>query len=302
MAIAVIFVFWGVVFPENITTVMENSKAFLLDKFGWFYLVAASFFLLFAIFLIFSKYGKIKLGHDEDKPEYSRATWIAMLFSAGMGIGLLFYGVSEPIAHMAKPPFGEGGTPESAKVALRYTYLNWGIHAWAIYAVVALSLAYFKFRKDAPGLMSATLYPILGEKTKGPIGVTIDIIAVFATVFGVAASLGLGAAQINGGLAYLTGIPNAFWIQVIIILITTALFILSASTGINRGIKYLSNVNMGLAVVLFFTFLLLGPTQFVIDLMTTTFGGYLQHLPGMSFRLAPFNQENETWLQNWTIF
>ncbi|WP_174615774.1 BCCT family transporter [Virgibacillus ihumii] len=302
MFIAVIFVIWGVVFPENITTVMESSKAFLMEKFGWFYLLSAFFFLIFAIYLIFSKYGRVKLGHDEDKPEYSRASWIAMLFSAGMGIGLLFYGVSEPIAHMTTPPFGQGGTTEAAKVALRFTYLNWGIHAWAIYSVVALALAYFKFRKDAPGLMSATLYPILGEKIKGPIGITVDIIAVFATVFGVAASLGLGAAQINGGLAYLTGIPNAFWIQVIIILITTALFIISASTGINKGIKYLSNINMGLAVVLFILFLILGPIQFVISILMTTIGGYLQNLPIMSFRMPPFNPENASWVQNWTIF
>lgn len=302
MVIAVIFVIWGVAFPENITNVMESSKAFLLNTFGWFYLFAAAFFLLFAIFLVFSKYGRVKLGHDEDKPEYSRASWIAMLFSAGMGIGLLFYGVSEPVSHMAKPPFGEGGNAEAAKLGLRYTYLNWGVHAWAIYGVVALALAYFKFRKDQPGLMSATLYPIFGEKTKGPIGVTVDIIAVFATVFGVAASLGLGAAQINGGLAFLTGIPNVFWIQVIIVLITTGLFILSASTGINKGIKYLSNANMGLAVVLFFLFLFLGPTQFVINLVTNTFGGYLQHLPEMSFRTAPFSPSNADWLQNWTIF
>ncbi|WP_077324649.1 glycine betaine uptake BCCT transporter [Virgibacillus siamensis] len=302
MIIAVIFVIWGVVFPENITSVMESSKAFLLEKFGWFYLLSALAFLIFAIYLVFSKYGKLRLGRDDDRPEYSRASWVAMLFSAGMGIGLLFYGVSEPIAHMTKPPFGEGGTTESAKIALQYTYLNWGVHAWAIYAVVALALAYFKFRKDAPGLMSATLYPILGEKTKGPIGITIDIIAVFATVFGVAASLGLGAAQINGGLAYLTGIPNRFWIQIIIILVTTGLFILSASTGINKGIKYLSNANMGLAVVLFILFLFLGPLQFVINLLMTTTGGYLQNLPFMSFRMAPFNQENAAWLQNWTIF
>ncbi|WP_163538172.1 BCCT family transporter [Gracilibacillus sp. YIM 98692] len=302
MAIAVIFVTWGVVFPENITNVMASSNAFLLDKFGWFYLLAAFFFLVFAIYLIFSKYGSVKLGKDEDQPEYSRATWIAMLFSAGMGIGLLFYGISEPIAHMTNPPFGEGGTTESAMVGLQYTYLNWGLHAWAIYAVVALALAYFKFRKDAPGIMSATLYPILGEKTKGPIGITVDIIAVFATVFGVAASLGLGAAQINGGLSYLTGIPNEFWIQIIIILITTVLFIISASTGINKGIKYLSNANMGLAVVLFITFLLLGPLEFVISLLMTTTGGYLQNLPMMSFRMAPFNQENASWVQNWTIF
>lgn len=302
ISLAIVFVIWGVVFPENITNVMETSKAFLLDTFGWFYLLAAVFFLLFALFLVFSQYGNIKLGHDDDEPEYSRASWIAMLFSAGMGIGLLFYGVHEPISHMVTPPFGKGETAEAAKTGLGYTYFIWGFHAWAIYGVVALVLAYFNFRKDAPGLMSATLYPILGEKAKGPIGITVDIIAVFATVFGVAASLGLGAAQINGGLAYLTGIPNAFWIQIIIILITTGLFILSASTGLNKGIKYLSNVNMGLAVVLFILFFFLGPTLFIINLVTNTFGGYLQHLPAMSFRTSPFSTGNAKWLQDWPIF
>jgi glycine betaine transporter len=225
-----------------------------------------------------------------------------MLFSAGMGIGLLFFGVSEPISHYASPPIGEAGTNEAAKQALRYTYLHWGFHAWAIYATIALALAYFKFRKGLPGLMSATLYPLLGERTKGPIGVAIDSIAVFATIFGVAASLGLGAAQINGGLHYVMGIPNSFGMQLTIVAIVTVLFLLSAGTGLQRGIKYLSNTNMALAVVLFFSFLFIGPTVFLLNLFVTTFGEYIQNLPSMGLRLAPFNAENAAWVQGWTIF
>ncbi|WP_349408939.1 glycine betaine uptake BCCT transporter [Pseudalkalibacillus sp. SCS-8] len=302
LVIAVIFVIWGAIMPQHLIGTLGTIQSFFMKSFGWFYQLSATFFLIFALFLIFSRYGKIKLGKDDDKPEFSRPTWFAMLFSAGMGIGLLFFGVSEPISHFSKPPIGEGGTSEAAKTALQYTYLHWGFHAWAIYAIVALALAYYKFRKGYPGLVSATLYPILGEKTKGPIGIIIDVVAVIATLFGVAASLGLGAAQINGGLSYLTGIPNNFTIQFAIVAIVTILFLISAATGIKRGIKYLSNANLGLALILFIVFIFLAPTIFVLDLFTTTLGSYLQNLPSMGLRLAPFDEENATWLQSWTIF
>lgn len=302
LVLSVIFVLWGAVWPEHLKSVMNVMQAFFLENFGWFYQISATFFLFFALFLIFSRYGKIKLGKDEDKPDFSRPTWFAMLFSAGMGIGLLFFGVSEPISHFANPPMGEGGTGEAARLALRYTYLHWGFHAWAIYAVIALALAYYKFRKGLPGLMSATLYPILGEKTKGPIGIAVDIVAVIATIFGVAASLGLGAGQINSGLSYLTGIPNNFTVQFIIIAVVTVLFLLSAGTGVKRGIKYMSNANMGLAVLLFISFFFLAPTVFLLNLFTTTFGEYVQNLLVMGTRLAPFNPENAAWLRSWTIF
>lgn len=302
MGLAAVFVIWGVIAPKGLIRVMEGTQHFLLDIFGWFYQFSATFFLVFAIFLIVSKYGRIRLGDHKDRPAYSRPTWIAMMFSAGMGIGLLFYGVSEPVSHFASPPYGEAGTPEAAKRALRYAYLNWGLHAWGIYAMTGLSLAYFKFRKKAPGLMSATLRPLLGKKTHGPLGLTVDMVAVFATVFGVAASLGLGAAQINSGLSFFTGMPVAFWIQLVIIAGTTVLFIVSASTGINRGIKYLSNANMALAVVLFCLFIAVGPTGFILNLLTTTIGEYVQYLPSMGLRMAPFNEKNADWLRNWTIF
>ncbi len=302
LALALIFVVWGVVSPVRLGEIMDVTKGFFLVKFGWFYQLAATFFFIFALFLIFSKYGKIRLGKDEDRPEFNRLTWFSMLFSAGMGIGILFFGVSEPISHFVNPPLGEGGTPEAARIALRYTYLHWGFHAWAIYATIALALAYYKFRKGLPGLISSTLYPIFGERVKGTLGVIIDVIAVFATIFGVAASLGLGAQQINGGLSYVFGIPNTFMVQLIIISIVTVLFILSASTGIKKGIKYLSNTNMVLAIVIFLLVLILGPTVFLLDLFTTTFGEYIQNLPSMALRLSPFYEERAAWVQGWTIF
>ncbi|GIQ68795.1 BCCT family transporter [Xylanibacillus composti] len=302
ITISLVFVIWGVVSPSRLSRVMDTAQAFFLERFGWFYQLCATVFLLFALFLIFSKYGRIKLGKDEDKPEFKQLTWFAMLFSAGMGIGLLFFGVAEPISHFASPPLGEPGTSEAAKESLRYTYLHWGLHAWAIYATIALALAYFKFRKGYPGLMSSALYPLLGERVRGPLGIAIDSVAVFATIFGVAASLGLGAAQINGGLHYVAGVPNNFPVQLSIIAIVTLLFLLSAGTGLKRGIRYLSNTNMILASLLFVCVLFVGPTLFVLNLFMTTFGEYIQNLPSMGLRLAPFHAERASWVQNWTIF
>ncbi|KMJ55370.1 glycine/betaine ABC transporter permease [Bacillus sp. LL01] len=302
VGLAALFVLIGVVIPTQLAEAMNSAQAFVQESFGWFYQLVTTFFLLFAAFMIFSKFGKIKLGTPESKPDYSRPTWFAMLFSAGMGIGLLFYGVSEPIAHFSAPPMGEGSTETSAIMGMRYTWLHWGLHAWAIYAIVAMALAYQKFRKGAPGLMSATLYPVLGEKVKGPIGHTVDIVAVFATLFGVAASLGLGSQQINAGLSYLIGIPNHFGIQMAIMGIITVLFLISANTGISKGIKYLSNTNMSIAVVLFFTMLILGPTLFLLNMFTTTLGSYAQNLLQMGLRLSPFDETEAAWTQGWTVF
>ncbi|WP_139192853.1 glycine betaine uptake BCCT transporter [Anaerobacillus arseniciselenatis] len=302
VAIATVFVLIGILIPTQLGQAMGVAQSFMLESFGWYYQLVATFFLVFAIFMIFSKYGKIKLGKPDSKPEYSRPTWFAMLFSAGMGIGLLFYGVSEPIAHFAAPPMGDGSTEQSVIVGMRYTWLHWGLHAWAIYAIVALALAYQKFRKGAPGLMSATLYPVLGEKVKGPIGQTVDVVAVFATLFGVAASLGLGSQQINAGLEYLVGIPNNFMVQMMIMGIITVLFIISANTGLSRGIKILSNVNMSLATILLFAMLILGPTLFLLNLFTTSLGSYVQNVALMGLRLSPFENSEAAFTQGWTVF
>lgn len=301
--LAVIFVVWGAFAPDNLEMVSTGVQNFLQEQFSWFYLISATIFLVFAIALAFSKYGNVKLGKDNEEPEYSTFSWFAMLFSAGMGIGLVFWGVAEPVSHFYKPPFGDGQTEEAATNALRYSFFHWGLHPWGVYALIAMALAYFKFRKDAPGTISATFYPLLGEKIKGPIGKTIDIIAVFATIFGVATSLGLGAIQINGGLAFISdSIPNNIGVQLIIILCVTILFSISAASGLGRGIKWLSNTNLVIAILLMFFVLFLGPTNYLLQIFTSTLGEYAQNLPKMSFRLNPFSDSATSWIHSWTIF
>ncbi|WP_071460506.1 glycine betaine uptake BCCT transporter [Bacillus massilinigeriensis] len=307
VTITVLFIIWGLIPADvlptgNLEHVTKIVQGFIIEKFGWFYLLAASSFLIFALFLVLSRYGNVRLGKDSDKPEYSYLTWFAMLFSAGMGIGLVFWGVAEPMNHYYAPPFAEGQTPEAARAAMRYSFFHWGLHPWAIYTVIGLALAYFQFRKGQPGVISSLLRPLLGDKVDGAIGTAVDCIAVFATVFGVATSLGLGAIQISGGLSHtFSGISNGFGTQLAVIAVATVLFMLSAQTGLNKGIKFLSNFNIILAIALMLFLLFVGPTNFIMDLFTTTIGSYLQNLPSMSFRLSPFEQDI-TWFQDWTIF
>ncbi|WP_349410347.1 glycine betaine uptake BCCT transporter [Pseudalkalibacillus sp. SCS-8] len=301
--IAFIFILWGVLSPDGLQEKTSAIQEFLQIKFGWFYLLSATAFLIFSIYLIFSRYGKIKLGNDDDEPDYNLITWFAMLFSAGMGIGLVFWGVAEPLYHYYDPPSGNGETVESARASLRYAFFHWGLHPWGIYTIIGLALAYFKFRKGAPGLISAIFRPLLGDRVNGPIGILIDVIAVFATVFGVATSLGFGAAQISGGLSYVfDGIENTKITQLVIIAVVTVLFILSASTGLNKGIKYLSNTNIVLAIGLMFFLLFAGPTNFIMDVFTQTLGSYIQNLPSMSFTLGPYSETKQGWIQSWTVF
>ncbi|ASK63630.1 glycine/betaine ABC transporter permease [Virgibacillus phasianinus] len=299
--ISVLFIIWGIWPDSNMQAVTTEIQGFIVSEFGWFYLLSATGFLLFALFLIFSKYGNIKLGKPGDKPEYSYITWFAMLFSAGMGIGLVFWGAAEPLSHFHTPPYGEGGSVEAAKAALQYSFFHWGLHPWAVYATIALALAYFKFRRQSSGLVSAILEPLFGDKMKGPWGTLVDFIVVFATVFGVATSLGFGAIQISGGLSFVFGWDQTITMQFIIILIVTVLYLISAMTGLNKGIKYLSNANIVLALLLMAFLLVIGPTGFIMNLFTDTFGSYIQNLPGMSFRMTPFDTE-DTWIKDWTLF
>lgn len=299
-SLAAAFLVWGAAAPTQLATVTAAIQRWLLDAFGWFYLLCAIGLLVMAVTLIFSRYGDIPLGKDGEKPEFPLVTWFAMLFCAGMGIGLVFWGVAEPTAHFYDPPRGVGETPEAASLALQYSFFHWGLHPWGIYTMVAMSLAYFQFRKGKPGLFSASCEPILGERAKGPIGQAIDIIAVFATVFGVATSLGFGAIQISGGISYLFALSNTVILQLVMIAVVTVLYILSAQTGLQRGIKYLSNLNMVLAVSLMGFLLFLGPTKFIMDVFTSALGEYLQNLPTMSLYLAPF--DDSRWIQDWTLF
>ena len=302
VALVLAAVVFGVAAPASFEEATANLQAFLTSSFGWYYLLLVTIIVMFCVFLIFSPVGTIKLGKADEKPEFSNASWFAMLFSAGMGIGLVFWGAAEPLSHFMTPPLAEGGTPEAQKEALRYTFFHWGLHGWGIYALVALALAYFQFRKNEPGLISSTLKPILGKSMNGPLGTLVDALAVFATVIGVATTLGFGAAQINGGLSYLFDIPNNFTVQSIIVAVVTVLFILSAWSGLGKGIKYLSNTNMILAIILFVLMFILGPAVLIMNMFTDSLGGYIQNIVQMSFRIAPLNGEHRTWINNWTIF
>ncbi|ELK48705.1 UNVERIFIED_CONTAM: BCCT family transporter [Halobacillus marinus] len=303
LAIALLSVVWGAVAPGNLGEITGSIQTYISVHFGWYYLLIVTGFVLFCLYMIISPYGKIKLGKPSDKPDYSYPTWFAMLFSAGMGIGLVFWGAAEPTTFFASDaPLSETGSDAALNEAMRFVYFHWGVHAWGIYAIVALVLAYFKFRRGAPALISSTLEPLFGEKMKGPWGKLVDVIAVFATIVGVATTLGFGAAQINGGLTYLTSIEDSFGIQLTIILIVTVLFMMSAYTGLSKGIKYLSNTNMILAGLLLLVMLIVGPTLFILNMFTDTIGAYLQNLPGMSFRLAPNSEESRTWINDWTVF
>ncbi len=303
-AIMLVLVVFGVIWPDALEQTTSSIKTLIADTLGWYYLIVVTLFLLVCLSFLVTPLGRIKLGKRDDKPEFSRPTWIAMLFSAGMGIGLVFWGTAEPISHYAvSSPTGETGTEQAIKDAMRFTYFHWGIHAWAIYGIVALVLAYFNFRHEQPGLISATLKPLIGEKAaKGAFGQVIDILAVIATVIGVATTLGFGAVQINGGLSYLFDLPSGILVQFIIIAVVTVLFMISAWSGLGKGIKILSNANMGLASLLFLLVFILGPTMFILNLFTNSIGTYVQNLPMMSFRIAPLNAETRDWIDAWTLF
>ena len=240
----------GVVAPETIGTVFSAVQAWIMDKLGWFYLLSVAVFVIFVLYLAIGAYGQVKLGPTHSDPEFSYGSWFAMLFSAGMGIGLVFFGVAEPITHFTTPPVGEGGTVEAARAAMRITFFHWGVHAWAIYAVVGLALAYFSFRHGLPLSVRSAFYPLIGEGIHGPIGQAIDIFAVLGTVFGVATSLGLGVLQINAGLSHLTGIAEGLTVQVVLIAVITGLATISVVLGLDAGIRRLSEFNMLLAAAL----------------------------------------------------
>ncbi|MDY0395827.1 BCCT family transporter [Virgibacillus halophilus] len=304
LAICTVVVIWGALMPKRLALLTETVTSFISSRFGWYYLLIVFLMLIFCVYLIFSRFGKIKLGKEDDKPEFSLPTWFAMLFSAGMGMGLVFWTTAEPISHaFTQTPGAKPGSDTAISEAMRYSFFHWGIHAWAVYGVVALVLAYFKFYKDAPGLISATLIPIFGKKSMAGLpGKLIDTLAVFATVIGVAATLGFGSGQITGGLAFLFHTPDTFPVQIIVLLVASALFIWSAWSGIGRGIKYLSNINMGLAFVLLIMLFIAGPTLYILNMFTDTLGSYISNFFDMSLRLEPLNSENRSWINNWTLF
>ena len=251
--------------------------------------------------MIFSRYGDIRLGHQNEKPEYKLISWIGMLFSAGIGIGLLYWGTAEPLYHYMAPPLGEGETVASAKLAMNISFLHYGVHVWALYGMVALALAYFYYRRGLPLAIRSTLYPILGKKIYGGWGHTVDTLAVFGTMFGVVTTLGLGVLQINSGLESLFGIPNNISVQIILIAVITVLAGMSLFLGLDKGIKRLSDINIFLTIILLSFVILLGPTQFIFNSFIENIGNYLHQVIPLGFWTESYEGQ-ENWQSSWTIF
>jgi len=295
-----LFLFFGVFFTEGTGVVFAIIQNFIVVKFGWFYTLAVGVFLVFVIFLFFSPYGGFRLGPDESEPDYTYASWFAMLFSAGMGIGLVFFGVAEPMYHYLAPPTMDGETIEAAKESMKLTFFHWGFHAWAIYIIVGLSLAYFSFRHNLPLSIRSAFYPLLGERIYGPIGNIVDILAIFGTMFGVATSLGIGVLQINEGLNFLFGIGTSTTLQIILIIIISLIATGSVALGLDKGIRRLSNFNMTIAISIIGFVFLTGPTIFILNSMVENTGYYLQNLVETTFWLNSY--EGTEWLGDWTLF
>ncbi len=295
------FVIFASFFSDTASTVFTATQNWIVHTFGWFYLLAVGFFLIFSIGLAMSSYGAIKLGPDHSEPDYGYISWFAMLFSAGMGIGLLFFGVAEPIMHFSSPPVGQGGDIEAAREAMSITFFHWGLHAWAIYAVVGLSLAYFGFRHNLPLTIRSSLYPLIGERIYGPIGHIVDIFAVLGTMFGVATSLGLGVLQVNAGLSYMFDFPaDSIYLQIALIAGITVLATASVVAGLDSGIKRLSELNLGLAVLLLLFVLFAGPTLFLLQTLVQNTGNYLSEVVNKTFNLYAYDPNG--WIGGWTLF
>ncbi len=285
---------------EEITRLIRRSVTFGA---GWFYLLTIMVLVGVCFVLIVNPVGKIRLGDPDSRPRYSTVSWITMLFSAGMGIGLVFYGAAEPLSHYAiLAPEAELYSREALLDAFKYSFFHYGIHAWAIYAIVALAIAYFKFRKKESTLLSVTLKPLFGKTMEGAAGKIVDSITIFATVIGVATSLGSGALQINSGISDLFHIPFSFSVQLLIIAVATALFMASALSGLDRGVKTLSNLNMIIAVLLMVVVFVLGPGVKIMNTFTEALGAYLQDFLRMSARTGAGDKAQQDWINKWTMF
>lgn len=301
LIICAIIAVWAVGFNANFTVASNAMFAFFTNDFGWLYLLSMIAFVLFCLFLAFGKYGKITLGEDGEKPQFSTMSWIAMLFGCGMGVGLVFWGVAEPMSFFAGPPAGiEPQSAEAANFAMKASFMHWGISPWANYAIMGLALAYFGFRKKQNSMVSTTLVPLLGDRAKGLIGTIVDVLAVFATVAGVVTSLGLGVMQINSGLNMVVGLPSNLTVQIIIILIISVIYIWTAASGIEKGIKIISDVNLYLFVGLMAVAFLLGPKLEILNNFVGGVGSYLQGFIKDSLLVDGYG--DNSWAFNWRIF
>lgn len=305
-------VFWGasliiglllavaIAAPGESDRLFQAAQGWVIETFGWFYVASVAGFLMVVLFLALGPTGALKLGPDDSEPDFPYLSWLAMLFAAGMGIGLMYFAVAEPIQHYASPPEAQTQTFDAAREAMVITFTHWGVHAWAIYALVGLSLAYFAHRKGLPLTLRSGLAPLLGKRIDGPIGDAVDVFAICGTLFGIATSLGLGVSQINAGLNYLTGMPNTPWMQVGLIVLVMAGATASVLTGLDKGVRRLSELNLVLAVLLMLFVLAFGPTAFLLKALVQNFGLYLDHFFVRTFNLYAY--EPRGWMANWTLF
>ncbi|MUK02634.1 BCCT family transporter [Vibrio cholerae] len=303
-ALIVVFVAFALVSPDSASALFSGVQENVIGAFGWYYVAIVALFVAFSLWVGFSRYGDIRLGKDDDKPEFSTMSWFALLFAAGMGIGLVFWGVAEPLNHFASPRPGATGTAvELGQQAITQTFLHWGFHAWSIYVVVGLAIAYAVHRRGRPISIRWTLEPLLGDRVKGAWGHAIDVVALVGTLFGVATSLGLGVLQMSAGLDTANIMAATEATQVGLILCITALTILSVVSGVGKGMKWLSNINLVLAGVLLLIVLFAGPTLFLLREFVQSIGNYLQNVVGLTFNTLAFSgAEGEAWQAAWTTF
>lgn len=299
-SMVIAFVVFGTVFSETAESVFPALQSFIVGTFGWFYILTATVLLVFVLWLLVSPFGRIRLGGPDSRPEFSYFAWLTMLFSAGMGTGLVFWGVAGPVSHYVSPPDGAGETPAALADAMRISFFHWGLHPWAVYIVFGLSLAYLHFRFELPLAPRSLLYPIIGERIHGIAGHVVDVVATVGTLFGVATSLGFGAMQINFGITELADVPHNTDVQVIIIGVITMLATVSVVLGLKQGIRRLSELNISLAGLLLLFVFLTGPTIYLIEVFVSSFGEYLSQLVYSSFWIDL--DRNATWQQDWTLF
>ncbi|MEP1216556.1 MAG: BCCT family transporter [Marinobacter sp.] len=301
--LVVAFVIGTLIFPSEAKELLDGAKWWTIAQFDWFFLLSANVFVVVSLALIFMPVGKIRIGGMDAKPDFSTMSWFAMLFAAGMGIGLMFWAVAEPVAYYTgwyETPLGvEANTPEAAKLAMGATMYHWGLHPWAIYAIVALSLAFFAYNKNMPLTIRSAFFPLLKDRVWGWPGHIIDILAVVATIFGLATSLGFGAQQAASGLDYLFGISSGINVQMAIITGVTAVALISVLRGLDGGVKILSNFNMSLAAILLFFIIFAGPTMTILETLWVTSSSYVGNALPLS---NPFGREDEAWFHGWTVF
>ncbi|OKL39715.1 BCCT family transporter [Pontibacter flavimaris] len=289
------------IFRKDAEEFFSATQVAITSSMGWLFILSVNIFVAYCLYMAFSRFGKIRLGGKDAKPEFTTSAWFAMLFSAGMGIGLLFWSIAEPINHFQTPPLGEPGTPAAARQAMNFTFLHWGLHAWAIYALVALALAYFTYNRQLPLTVRSAFYPFLGERIHGMVGHVIDILAVIATLFGLATSLGLGVQQVAAGLNHVfPAIINNITTQIILIVVITGVATISVVTGVDKGVRILSEWNIRVALFILVAVMVLGPTVFILGSYVQNTGSYIGNFMQLSFWNEAYSTRN--WQGSWTVF